>query len=78
LSCHYQNEPFANLGLVLSTNILRNFQEKVRKFETYYFCQKGQKNYLADVFGLLSLLEVYKCSLKLFHMIAIGNSGWQF
>jgi hypothetical protein len=28
--------------------------------------------------GLASLLEVWKCSLKLFHMGAIENICWQF
>jgi hypothetical protein len=44
-----------SLGLVLSTKILRSekFLEKVKKFKTFHFCQRGQKNYLADVLALL-------------------------
>ncbi len=44
-------------GLVLSTKILRSekFPEKVRKFETHHSCQKGRKNYLADVLAWLAL-----------------------
>jgi hypothetical protein len=38
--------------LVLSTKILNS--NKVRKFWTYTFCRKGQKNYLADVFAWLA------------------------
>jgi hypothetical protein len=42
-------------GLVLSTKILRSekFSEKVWKFQTHHFCQKGQKNDLADVLAWL-------------------------
>jgi hypothetical protein len=45
-----------NQGLVLSIKILRSekFSEKVRKFKTYRFCQKGQKNYLANVMAWLA------------------------
>jgi hypothetical protein len=44
-----------HLGLILSTNILRSqrFLEKYRKFQTYGFCKKGRKNYLADVLAWL-------------------------
>jgi hypothetical protein len=44
-------EIFSDLGLVLSTKILRSekFSEKVRKFSSCHFCLKGQKKYLGDV-----------------------------
>jgi hypothetical protein len=43
-------------GLVLSTKILRSgkFSKKLRKSETYHFCQKVQKNYLFDVLDWLA------------------------
>jgi hypothetical protein len=28
---------------------LRNLRKKSESFKTYHFCQKGQKNYLADI-----------------------------
>jgi hypothetical protein len=45
-----------NLGLVLSTKILRfeKFSKKVRKFKTYHLCHKGQKKYKADVLAWLA------------------------
>jgi hypothetical protein len=33
---------------------LENFSEKIRKLQTYNFCQKGQKNYQADVLPWLA------------------------
>jgi hypothetical protein len=43
-------------GLVLSTKIIRSekFSERVIKFKTQHFCQKGQKKYLADVLAWLT------------------------
>jgi hypothetical protein len=45
-----------NLGSILSTKLLRStkFSEKVKKISTCDFCQKDQKNNIADVLDRLA------------------------
>jgi hypothetical protein len=74
-------QPASPLGSILSSKNIKSdkFSESFRKLKTYHFCLKGQKNFLVEVLAWLAyLLEVLKCSLKLFHINTIGNIGYQF